>query len=282
MMIVDSCSQDGSADAVREQFPDITVIEMEQNQGYSAAVNRGMQECRQAWAFVCNADTEFRPDMLQTLAHAAKSKPGIAAAGAQQFYPDGSWQRSYGWFSGIKEALLYLCFAHKIHAFGEKRKFRDISRQPFKVEYLDGAGLLLCVDIFRELGGFDPAFVFYSEEQDYCYRARKAGYHSLFVPSARFMHIRGASSTRTINQEAIFSRKLMFGKALFTFKHKGRLHMLLGICIWLCFFCQLTLLNILLYPFFNKRNRKVSIHLQTIRQHWLFLIHSLKNSNPFL
>lgn len=60
---------------------------------------------------------------------------------------------------------------------------------------IDGALMVIRRSCFDELGGFDETYSFYGEEADFCWRARKAGWKVIFVPTVRVMHVRGTSST---------------------------------------------------------------------------------------
>ena len=61
------------------------------------------------------------------------------------------------------------------------------------VDYVSGACLMIRRVVFDMVGGFDERFFMYSEEEDFCHRALQSGFRTAYVPSARAMHISGAS-----------------------------------------------------------------------------------------
>ena len=63
------------------------------------------------------------------------------------------------------------------------------------VDYALGAALFIKKKLFEEIGELDEAFFFYGEETDFCLRARRAGYKTVYYPGYRIMHFRGGSSS---------------------------------------------------------------------------------------
>ena len=194
VIVVDNCSDDKTVENVRENFPEVFLIEMEKNIGYAAAVNRGMAAAQTEWVFVGNADIEFRHNTLLSLYESIAEFPGTAVACPQQVYPDNSRERSWGHFPGIGEALHYASFTSAIEGMLQSLAIKlGINRKAHTIPYADGAALLLHKQTFNSIGGFDEEFFFFGEEADFCYRIWQADHIVLFVPSAVIMHVRGAS-----------------------------------------------------------------------------------------
>lgn len=221
IIVVDNRSPDDTVEQVIKHFPDIEIIVSPENKSYANAVNIGMHACKTDYAIVTNADVEFRESSISILTEYLVNHPKVGVAAPQQVYPNGSWQRSYGYVPGIKEGisdflmitaakhlLRTLCF----HSF-------KIDRNPKYVDFVDGAILAIRLSAYNSVGGFDEEFSFYTEESDFCYRLTKAKWGVVFNPRAIVMHIRGASSGAEMNLTASTVKKLIFSKVQFIRKH---------------------------------------------------------------
>lgn len=194
IIVVDNASNDMTVENVRETFPEIHVIALQENLGYASAVNIGMEQTKSDWVFVGNSDIEFRPNTLQNLFEGMKGFSDVGICCPQQVYPDNSRQRSWGYFPGMSEAIHYVTFSSATENILETLAMKlGIRRSPRFIPYADGAALLIDSQAFRNIGGFDSNFFFFGEEADFCHRMWTSGKGVLFVPTAIIMHVRGAT-----------------------------------------------------------------------------------------
>lgn len=215
VIIVDNASTDKTIENVKAYYPGCTIINLPVNIGYAAAVNEGMKRAKTKWVFVGNTDIEFRDFTLLYLIQEAEIHPQTAVCCPQQVFPNNSFQRSWGYFPGLSEALQLVTMSVVIDSFIQAIALKlGLHRTSYTVPYADGAGLLLNKEIFTSLGGFDIHFFFYTEECDYCYRAWQEQYAVLFAPSSILMHYRGSTTggeTPSLKSvEMLFDSKLKF------------------------------------------------------------------------
>lgn len=223
IVVVDNASPDNSVQTICKNFPDVKIIKNEQNKGYSYAVNVGVRATNSELVIVSNADVEFHPKSLHIAVEAILDDENIAVSGFYEFYPGGKPQRSFGDFPGFKLALMDIFFITGIrddlHIISRKNKRN--STKIHKVEYADGACLLIRRNIFEMLSGFDEDFFFYCEETDFCRRVWDSGYKVVVNPMATITHYRGASSTQ--DYVAVQKEKLLAEtKIKFILKHGSK------------------------------------------------------------
>ena len=183
VLLLDNDSQDGTPAAVREQFPEVTVIETGGNLGYAAGNNIGLRWAEEHgvdYAFLLNEDTIVAPDCLERLVAAAVANPNAAFLGPLVYHfsePD-----------VIQSAGGVISDDWRLSHRGQDQRNRGrfITVEP--VQWVTGCSILISVAALARVGLLDPSFFIYSEEVEWCLRARKAGFVGLFVPGARIWH----------------------------------------------------------------------------------------------
>lgn len=188
---------------------------------YSGGVNTGVRASSNDLVLVMNNDLVWHDGgSIRSLIEAMTSD-AVGIAGPQLLNEDGSWQRSHGPFPSVASAIESILFVDTMrNAIGARRAAAVCTDPARGVDYVDGA--LMCVRrrCFDEIGGLDESLPFYGEDTDFCYRAARAGWDVVFVPSASVIHVRGATSTRE-NPDR-FERKLFRSKVGFVRRTAGR------------------------------------------------------------
>lgn len=184
VVVIDNGSSDDSVAAIKAAFPEYVLIETGANYGYAGGNNYGLRwalEHAADYVLLLNNDTVVDPDLLSQLVAAAQSKADAGVFGAKIFFYDQPDTLCYGgsrWdpARGCPTTL----------GWGEKDgvKYSEMS----EVAYANGCAIFAPAQIFREIGVLDANMFLIYEETDFCYRARKAGYKSWFVPDAKVWH----------------------------------------------------------------------------------------------
>lgn len=199
-----------------ERFPFPVRFVQNPKSGYASGVNRGAARASGEYLAISNSDVRLLPDSpLLPLFRWLDGHPRVGVAGPQLVYPDGTWQRSYGRFPSLREAVVSMTMLDSLWNGLTAWAFRRgrASRRPRVVDYVDGAFMVVRRSCFEALGGFDEAYDFYGEDVDFCWRARQAGWKVVFVPGVRVIHLRGASSTADALHDytvRLFQAKLKF------------------------------------------------------------------------
>ena len=218
VIVVDNDSTDGTPDLVRERFPEARLIE-EDNRGFGAGNNAGMRAGSGRYFLLLNPDAWLMEGALEAMVAFADEHPEAAIVGPRLLNPDGTLQRSVrGYPSPWRIATEYFFLrklaphSHALNAFfGEQFDHESVR----EAEYLFGACLLVRREAVDSVGGFDEDFFLMSEEVDWCYRFRQAGWKILFFPGAEVTHVVGAS----LNPRQF--KAIVRGHLQFLRKHRG-------------------------------------------------------------
>jgi len=195
-IVVDNGSSDGTVAFVAENFPAVHLIEQE-NRGMGAGNNAGMRASSGRYAFLLNADAWVAGAGLEALVAVADAHPRAAVVGPRLRNLDGTLQRSVRGDPTLWRLATEYLFLRKLaprsrmlNAFYGAGFAHD---REAEVESLYGPALLVRRAAAEEVGLFDESFFMFSEETDWLYRFRAAGWKVLFTPAAEVVHVGGAS-----------------------------------------------------------------------------------------
>jgi len=222
LIVVDNASTDGSVEMLRSEFPQIELIANDRNLGFTRGNNQGISVSDGRYVLLLNPDTEVLDDALGGMVAYMDEHPGVGALGPQLIYADGRVQSSRRRFPRFDTAFLEGTFLQQSFPHSSiLRRYYVLDRaedETQEVDWLVGACLLMRRKVLDEVGPLDERFFMYSEEMDWCYRAKKQGWKVVYLPAARVIHHEGKSSEQVLPVRHIqFQRS----KVLFFKKHRG-------------------------------------------------------------
>ncbi len=198
-LVVDDASEDGTAEAVAERFPEVCVLRQASRAGFSASVNRGLTEAEGDLLVALNSDTVLQPGSLEAVLARFAENQRLGVAGARLFYPDGTPQ----WSGGPEPGLLFLfglasglpALLARLPGWRRLRPVAGTGDSP-RVDWVTGAALALRRAVWQEVGPFETSYRFYGQDLDLCLRARSAGWEVEVIPGFRVIHHHGATIGR--------------------------------------------------------------------------------------
>lgn len=193
LLVVDNASTDGTPELVRELLPEASVIQAGRNAGYAAAINLGAAAAPEGPLVVLNPDLRLHEGTIGRLV-AALETPGVGIAAPRLIEPDGSTARSLR-----REPSVARAWAESLLGGARAARLRlsEMVADPaaytaaHDIDWATGALLAVSEPCRRRVGAWDESFFLYSEEVDYCRRARLAGFRIRYVPEAVATHTGG-------------------------------------------------------------------------------------------
>ena len=199
VVVADNASSDGSAELLRRRSPGVAVIEMGRNAGFSVANNRALEVSSGRYVVFLNGDAVPLPAALDALVHFLDEHPGAGVAGPRLENPDGSDQGTARAFP-TPAAALFGRRSPLTRVFPRNRFSRRYlsgrerqGAQPFEVDWVSGACLVIRRAVIDDVGGLDERFFMYWEDADLCRRVKALGRAVWCVPTARVVHAEGSS-----------------------------------------------------------------------------------------
>ncbi len=225
--VVDNNSPDGSAAMVAAEFPQAILIANQDNRGYPAANNQGLQAFgypegsdTPRFALLLNPDTELPPDGLAEMQAFMEEHLDAGAAGPRLLLLDGSLhlacRRSFP-----SPAISCYRLTGLAKLFPRSRRFGRYNltyldpSEMTEVDSVVGAFMLVRGQAIRQVGLMDDTFFMYGEDLDWCYRMKAMGWKVYYNPAVTVLHVKGAASRHSARAQVEFWRAM----SLFYRKH---------------------------------------------------------------
>lgn len=230
--VVDNASSDGSVKMIKEEFPDVKLIESPENLGFGRANNIAIKQSDAKYCFLLNTDTVLVNNAVKILFNFMEKHENydVGGCGGQLYNADMTLQDSVGEFDtldklrkkafGINFQELLYRYKHIFKTKVLKHKESLKEDKPYALEsnynpdFIIGANLLLRKFALDQVGAFDEKFFMFGEEAELCFRLKKNGYRIKFVPESSIIHFGGASSAKSNNQLKI-EKMVLTGTVLF-------------------------------------------------------------------
>lgn len=221
VIVIDNASLDHSTGNIKQKFPNVRLIENQENVGFAKANNQAGVIARGKYLLFLNSDAELRPGALKTMHQFLEDYPHVGIASCQLVNPDGSIQPQGGWLPRLSTVAVWAWFLDDLpllrqflpsYQFRHPRFFTGTAKN---IGWVGGTVMWIRRDAWNELEGFDESLFMYGEDVDLCYRARKREWRVMINPDARVVH-RGRASAK----DASWIKREVIGLRHIFKKHK--------------------------------------------------------------
>ena len=199
VMLIDNASHDGSVAFVREQFPEVEIVQNSRNLGFAGANNVGLRlaQARSAdYAILLNNDVVVPLNWLADFVVEMEQIPDLGVAGCKLLFPDGTIQHLGGRVQFPK-----VISEHPYQFQPDQNQVAQIQ----DADYVTGAAFAISRRALETVGVLDELFSpIYFEEVDYCYRTRAAGLRIVLLPSVSAIHDESSTMNLTGNRARMF------------------------------------------------------------------------------
>jgi GT2 family glycosyltransferase len=209
VVVVDNGSTDDAPEMVRTRFPQVRLLRLPANVGFSAGNNVALRESDSEMVLLLNPDTVVPPGAVDTLVDVLRSDPTAAALGPRLVDGEGRAELSFGpmpspwgeawqrWLNRSQQRGVW-----PVHPWIESK-----TRRARTVAWVSGACLLVRRADAVAVGLLDERFFLYWEDVDFCAALRAAGRRIRFTPAVEVIHLRGRSAVGVGTAAAIAYRR---------------------------------------------------------------------------
>jgi N-acetylglucosaminyl-diphospho-decaprenol L-rhamnosyltransferase len=212
VVVIDNASGDAPAIAQAIEANSwsswVTLLRAPRNGGFAYGNNLAFQIAKGHGALdyfhLLNPDTLVRKGAIGALVGFLEAHPDVGIAGSSFENLDGSeWPIAFRFPSILSELENGLQFGLASRILQRWVVAVEMSSVPRPIDWVPGASMMCRPAVFEAIGGFDETYFLYFEETDFCFRAKKAGFSTWYVPDSRVMHIAGQSTGVTVRDEPL-------------------------------------------------------------------------------
>lgn len=193
LIVADNGSEDDSVSWLRENHPEVLVIELGKNYGFAEGYNRAIAEVEYEYVTLLNSDVEVPSGWWQPLLRFLESHRDVGAVQPKimSYRDKGSFEYA-GAAGGYLDSLGYPYCRGRLFEVVERDE-GQYDGEPVDVAWASGACLTMPKSVYERVGGLDPRFFAHMEEIDLCCRVWNAGLRVCAVTDSKVYHVGGAS-----------------------------------------------------------------------------------------
>lgn len=207
IIVVDSASSDHTVALIRERYPQVNLLAQSENIGFTRGNNLALEAATGRYFLLLNPDTEIIADALTKMLTYMEAHPDVGILGSHTLNTDGTTQSTRRRFPsltlGFFESTWLQPFAPKSlldHYYVRDQADNEI----YDVDWVQGSLMLVRREVYAQIGGLDQGYVMYSEEMDWCKRAKDAGWRVIYFGEAQIIHHGGKSSEQVTAHSHIY------------------------------------------------------------------------------
>ena len=179
-IVIDNASNDGTVEYIREQFPEIHLIESKENLGFGRANNLGMRYALDHgcdYVFLLNQDTWIEPNSISELVKIHQQYPEYGVLSPMHVTADKKalYIEIEDGKTNHANSLLGDCYFQSL---------KDV----YTFKYINAAAWLMTRQTLETVGGFDPIFFLYGEDDNYLQRMEYHGVKLGLAPKIQITH----------------------------------------------------------------------------------------------
>jgi len=184
ILVVDNISTDGSQKKCKEKFPDVELIQNNENLGYCGGNNVGIKKAKGEFIVILNPDTIVEKNWIDELILAHRE------------FGDGLYQPK---ILSLNEENIIQSTGNMLHIFGfgyardKGNKISDKKEEIEKIGYASGTCLFTSRNVIEKIGLLDEFLFLYHDDLDLGWRAAQVGINSYYVPKSKIFHVESYS-----------------------------------------------------------------------------------------
>lgn len=243
VLVCDNASKDGVKVFIKKDWPNVTLLGSQKNEGYGAALNRGIAACKTQFVALMNPDVAVQPLGFYKLVEFLNDNPDAAGVSGpikhckkypenfnfKSLFPDKKIGVHFK-YENLKSRLIYYSgILHKCPQFKFLITWSIVSAvDSLQVSRIEGSFGIFRKTALLKAGLFDPRLFLYWEEDDLAFRLKKNGYKLYISNRTSIVHLQGEGSK--LSGSIVTEKILLNSIYLFFRKHYGLLY------AWFSFF----------------------------------------------
>lgn len=201
IIVVDNNSESRDIENLNTLFPEVKLLLLDNNYGFSYANNIGMKLSKGKCILLLNPDIIINDDSINILYSELIKYSKTAVTGPVQIKPNEGIEYYYTFFPSVYSRFMQEFGMYMKAKLMKKRIYNFLDEnikagKPFKVDWVMGSCMMFKREIFDITNGFNEAFFLFEEETEWQYRISKLGYEIYMIPDAKVIHNHHSSTSK--------------------------------------------------------------------------------------
>lgn len=192
IIVADNNSSDDSVNYLKKNFPQVELIVLDRNTGYTGGYNNSLRQINSEYFILLNSDVEVTPNWIEPVIRYMDTNKDVAAAMPKiKSYSDKEYFEYAGASGGFIDKYGYpFCRGRLLYNIEKDNGQHDSIIDIF---WASGACFFVRAELFFQAGGFDDDFFAHMEEIDLCWRFKRMDYRVVIVPESEIYHVGGGT-----------------------------------------------------------------------------------------
>ncbi|RYG53577.1 MAG: glycosyltransferase family 2 protein [Chitinophagaceae bacterium] len=192
IVLADNASSDDSIQFVQATYPEIRIIRLAKNFGFTKGYNEALKQVQADYYILLNSDVEVEPGWVEPMVALLEASPVIGICQPKLLQHTNRDLFEYaGAAGGWIDKLGYPFARGRIFDYCERDNGQYNEAQP--IFWASGAAMFVRASLYHRLGGFEEYFFAHQEEIDFCWRAQHAGFEVYACPASVVYHVGGGT-----------------------------------------------------------------------------------------
>jgi N-acetylglucosaminyl-diphospho-decaprenol L-rhamnosyltransferase len=207
IIVVDSASSDNTVEMLRTRYAQVKVLAQTENVGFTRGNNLAMEQAQGRYFMLLNPDTQVVGDAIVTMFRYLEANLRVGIVGPYTVNSDGTMQSTRRRFPSIAIGLFESTWLQPYAPKALLDYYYVVNgsdpRDTLDVDWVQGSALMVRREVYDQIGGLDEGYVMYSEELDWCKRAKNAGWRVVYLGAAEIIHHGGKSTEQVVARSHI-------------------------------------------------------------------------------
>lgn len=192
IVVGDNASSDNSVEFLKQNYPQIQIIQNDKNYGFAEGYNRVLNKVKADYFVLLNSDVEVTPNWIEPVIDMMEADDDIAICQPKllSFYNRDTFEYAGGAGGYIDKYGYPFCRGRLFTTLEKDNGQYDDACEIF---WATGAAMFVKAKVWKQLGGLDGDFFAHMEEIDFCWRAKNGGYKVYYCPQSVVYHIGGGT-----------------------------------------------------------------------------------------
>lgn len=204
VVVADNGSKDDSVDYVKQNFPNVRIIENGGNFGYAGGYNLALKQIVADYYVLLNSDVEVTENWIEPAIKLMQVNPQIAVCQPKILdYQNRNFFEYAGASGGYIDRFAYpFCRGRLFNSLEEDHhQFDDVA----EIFWATGACMFVNAKAFWQVGGLDEDYFAHMEEIDLCWRLKNFGYKIYVQPASHIYHVGGGTLNKLSKQKTFLN-----------------------------------------------------------------------------